>query len=353
MQNILIIGCGRVAEHYKFISKKIFSKKNKVIAVADLDLDKARNFGNFYNCNYYVDYQSAINKEKPNLIIILTPSGSHFNIAMYCLKKKLNTIVEKPMAMTPSECKKLINIAKINKVLLSTIFQNRFNPSIVYMKSLIDKNYFGKIITANIRLRWARYQSYYDDGWHGTWKNDGGVINQQCIHHIDILRMINGNILEVCAHGINALNKLEAEDTMMALFKFKNNSIGTLEATTAARPHDIEANLSLTAEKGYFEIGGIALNELKKFHLKDRKINKKILTKKISESVPGGYGLSHIRFFKKLFYSLNNKKLISPIDNQSALETTKIIHALYLSDEKKSWIKVDNKSISNRLGKDL
>ena len=75
------------------------------------------------------------------------------------------------------------------------------------------------------------------------------------------------------------------------------------------------------------------------------------MIKDLSEKVPGGYGLSHKRYFKKLFNILNRNIIDSPVDNESALETTKIIHAIYLSDEKKSWIKVDNKSVSNRLGR--
>jgi len=351
MQKILIIGCGRVAEHYIFLSKKIFSKKNKIVAVCDLNKKKAMRFSNFFNCNFYLDFELAIKNESPTLCIILTPSGTHYKLAMFCLKKRINTIVEKPMAMTITECTKLINYSKKNKILFSTIFQNRFNPSIVYVKKLINQGILGKIITSNIRLRWARFQDYYNDGWHGTWKNDGGVINQQCIHHIDILNLMNGPIYEVSSYGMNALNNLEAEDTMVAIFKFKNHSIGTLEATTAARPNDIEATFSITAEKGNLEIGGIALNELKDINLIGKKVDKKKLFRDLSEKVPSGYGLSHIRFFNLLFNNLNQKKLLSPIDNYSALETTKVVHALYLSNEKKRWVKVDNKSVSCRLGK--
>ena len=60
---------------------------------------------------------------------------------------------------------------------------------------------------------------------------------------------------------------------MTAIFKFKTPT-GTLEATTAARPHDIEA-FSIIAEKGYFEIGGIALNKIKYIHLSGDRINEK------------------------------------------------------------------------------
>ena len=60
-------------------------------------------------------------------------------------------------------------------------FQNRFNKSVRYLKKLIKKK-IGKIVTISLSLLWCRYQNYYNDT-HGTWKNDGGVINQQAIHH--------------------------------------------------------------------------------------------------------------------------------------------------------------------------
>ena len=43
------------------------------------------------------------------------------------------------------------------------------------------------MVKASVSLLWCRYQNYYNDDWHGTWKMDGGVINQQAIHYIDIL----------------------------------------------------------------------------------------------------------------------------------------------------------------------
>ena len=93
MQKILLIGCGRVAQHYKSLSKKIFNKNNKIIAVADLDKKKSSYFGNFFNCNSYLDYETAIRKESPNLILVLTPSGSHYEIGMNCLKNKIVSLL--------------------------------------------------------------------------------------------------------------------------------------------------------------------------------------------------------------------------------------------------------------------
>ena len=43
-----------------------------------------------------------------------------------------------------------------------------------------------------MKLHWCRDQNYYSDDWHGKWNMDGGVINQQAIHHLDVLQWING-----------------------------------------------------------------------------------------------------------------------------------------------------------------
>ena len=80
------------------------------------------------------------------------------------------------------QCKKCKKIAKKNNVMCGVIFQNRFNQSIQLIKKTLDKGDFGKIVNVSLSLLWCRYQKYYDDKWHGTWKNDGGVINQQLIH---------------------------------------------------------------------------------------------------------------------------------------------------------------------------
>ena len=86
-------------------------------------------------------------------------------------------------------------------------------------------------------------KSYYEDGWHGTWAQDGGVINQQAIHHVDAINWLLGPIDSLTATISNQLNDLEAEDTLVAIMKFENGALGTIEATTAARPEDFAASL--------------------------------------------------------------------------------------------------------------
>ena len=146
---------------------------------------------------------------------------------------------------------------------------------------------FGKIVNVSISLLWCRYQHYYNDKWHGTWLNDGGVLNQQLIHHLDILRWIFGPINLVNCITTKRLNKLQAEDTAAAIVKFTNGSLCTIEATTAARPIDLHASMSVVGEKGTAVISGVAMNKVKTWKFKNQTdLMENKIKKTYSKNVP-------------------------------------------------------------------
>ena len=348
--SVAILGCGRVALHYY----KIFNLKKisniDIVGVCDLKKNKAKFFAKKYNSKYFTDLSKMINKLKIDLLIICTPSGSHFLNAKTALDKNINVLVEKPITMKPDEGEKLINIAKKKNLYLGVAFQNRFNSAIQCLKRAVDKKRFGKIITIAVVLRWCRYQNYYNDEWHGTWKHDGGVINQQAIHHIDSLNWIFGPIKRVNSIIGNRLNKLQAEDTFVSSLELKNGALCTVEATTAARPKDYEASISVLGEKGHAKIGGIALNKVINWNFLNKKKEDKVVKKIYSQKFDNGYGLSHLPLIKDSLNQLFKKKK-DYSSTYSALTTTKIIHAFYLSAEQKKMILLNDNPKSKKLGK--
>ena len=116
------------------------------------------------------------------------------------------------------------------------------------------------MVSVSVRLRWCRFQDYYNDGCteHG---HKMSVTNQQAIHHVDALTWICGEVGSVCAISAKRENKLQAEDTLVAAIELKNGALATLELTTAARPEDIEASITITGTSGVVQIGGVALNK--------------------------------------------------------------------------------------------
>jgi predicted dehydrogenase len=230
-------------------------------------------------------------------------------------------------------------------------FQNRLNPAIQALERALKQHRFGKIVSSTIRLRWCRYQDYYEDGWHGTWAQDGGVINQQAIHHVDAINWLLGPIKAINATITNRLNDLEAEDTLVAIMKFENGALGTIEATTAARPEDFEASLSVVGEKGMVLVGGIALNKIEIWKFIETNDQDKTAVIDFSQEVETGYGISHGPLLQKVIDSLEAGDIAPPVSAKDAILTARVVHALYRSDELQAWVKLDDKPISHRLGK--
>jgi len=351
--SIAIVGCGRVFNHYVKIFKKRKEKDYRILVVCDKDKKKAKIASKIFNCEKIYSYSTMLKvyKNKLDLIIILTPSGLHFKQSMEALKNNFNVLCEKPATMIAKDALKIKEISKKKNLMFGIAFQNRFNKSVVTLKKLYDKNKFGKIMLVNIRLLWSRNQSYYNDKWHGKWKNDGGVTNQQAIHHIDVARWIFGPIIKVNSIMTNQINKLEAEDTNNSIIKFKNGATGSIQVTTAVRPIDLSASIEVIGEKGYMVLGGIALNKIEKFYFDKISIDEKKLITKSNEIVENGYGNNHSIVIDIAIKNLIKNKIDFPISAIDGYLTAKLIHALYKSDEKKNWVNVTNNVQSKRLGR--
>jgi UDP-N-acetyl-2-amino-2-deoxyglucuronate dehydrogenase len=349
---IAFVGCGKVANHYKSLMIKNPISNIQVIAACDKNISVAKEFSKEFCENFYDDLEKMIEENKIDLAIVCSPSGMHYLQTKKIIEKGINAIVEKPLTLTVKQSEVLNNLAKEKKVLLNVAFQNRLNPAVKALKKAFSENRFGKIVTSTVRLRWCREQEYYNDEWHGKWLNDGGVINQQAIHHIDAFNWIVGPVDKVCSLSANRLNRLEAEDTFTAVLKLKNGGLGTIEATTAARPEDFEASISVVGEKGMVEVGGIALNEIKKWKFVNPIQSDKNAIKNYSIEVPNGFGLSHLILLKDLTNILVNSEKKDVVSAEDSIKTTQLIHALYKSDETKSWINLDDNPVSSRLGKD-
>ena len=346
-----ILGCGRVTEHYKYILINVNPiQKIEISACCDLNLDKAKSMAASFEANHYSDLDEMISNEDLDVILVLTPSGDHYEHSKHILESGCSVLVEKPICLIPEHAYELANLAKDKGLNYSGIFQNRYNPAMQAAREVIDQGRLGKIVSASVRLIWCRYQDYYNDEWHGRWSSDGGVISQQAIHHIDAINWLCGPIEKVSSVMDRRINKLEAEDTLVATFITQVGALGTIQATTAARPDDYEASVTIIGENGMIEIGGVALNEViewKFLNPTDADLNAK---EKYTEAVPNGYGLSHGRILSDYVRKLDNGEEL-PITPEDSVKAVELVHALYSSAENNEWVELSKKPRSLLLGK--
>ena len=345
--NIAIIGCGRVGIHHSkaiLKNKKLFNFK----AICDLDISKCKNLNNSLGTNlpYYSDYKKMLKESDIDIVSIITPSGMHYFQATEIIQKfKKNLIIEKPFVMKVAQGKNLISLAKKHNVNIFPVFQYRYNLSVQRVKKAIEKKQLGKIFLSTIRTRWNRGQNYYDrDIWRGTFSHDGGALTNQGIHHLDLMRYLNGEVKSVFAKSSTNGSKIEVEDTMIAILEFMNGSQGIIEITTAARPRDFESSLSFLGDKGTAIIGGWATNQISEFSYKP---SDKI---KYSEKFDDVYGFGHIKLYREIGnFLLFGKNYLCKVED--ALKSINLLHAIYLSSQRKRKVKVSNNMNFLKLGK--
>ncbi len=347
--NVGILGCGRISSTYFDCFSRGF-EGIKLSSVSDLIESKTRNFVKRFDCKYYQDSKSFINDNELDAVIILTESGNHYRDARYALNNGKHVITEKPACLLPNQVSKLGKLAKKKNLMYATIYQNRFNPALRKTKEIVEKGLLGNVHMISARVRWCRHQDYYEDGWHGTWKMDGGVVSQQAIHHLDALQWISGGVKKVVSHSSNQINKLEAEDTNISLLEFNNGSVGTFEATTSVRPMDYDAEISIFGSEGYIVVGGLSMNKI--INLKSSKINNsKQIKRDFSENVKHGYGVSHPRILDETLKKLKEGKIEAPINYLEAKKSVLLMNAIYESSETKKWVNLNSKNKFNKLGR--
>ena len=327
--NYIIIGCGRVFEYYRKNVFPILPPYWNLIGLIENSPEKISYLKNeFDNIPIFFSINDLLTSEKRKIDIgmVLSISGLHFNHAKSLLENNINVIIEKPISMIPSEIKELNQIAIKKKKRIFSVFQNRYNKAIVLVKKLINENKLGEIRTSRVSLRWCRNESYFSDSWRGTWKYDGGVLNNQAIHHLDAYQWLMGMPKELFTINKTNHQKIEAEDTSLSVFSFKNGSLGSFEATTLAPKKDMETCMDIIGSKGYIKLGGLSLNKVLDTDLK----NKKYLIENHSEDFNTGYGNGHIKLFKEIISCFEDDKEYS-IKISSVLKTSELINAMYLS----------------------
>jgi UDP-N-acetyl-2-amino-2-deoxyglucuronate dehydrogenase len=348
---LAMLGCGRVAQHHRKILKSNHVGGFSISACCDPVLEKADDMARSFDATVYTEMEDMLATTDAVAVLVLTPSGDHYEHAKKVLESGRHAIVEKPITLIPEQCRELTEYAAENGLMYGVIFQNRYNPAVQHLKRTLELGRFGKLATATIRIRWCRYQDYYEDEWHGTWKMDGGVINQQAIHHVDALNWLFGPVKTVCATLGRQVNSPEAEDTMIAILRMESGVLSTIEATTAARPDDFEASLSVVGEGGTAVIGGIALNEIHTWTFVEPEAEDALVAEQYSQEVPTGYGLSHRVILQDYIDRLAEGRTDAPVSGTDGVRAVELVHAIYASCETTSWVDLADAPRSQLLGK--
>jgi predicted dehydrogenase len=251
-----IIGCGRISTVYKRAFEDLADLAEPVFAV-DKVPERARDFAASFGAAHS-DRVEDLLAVKPDLVHICTPHFLHKEQAVACLEGGINVLCEKPIAITLADADAMIKTMKQTGKHLGIIFQNRYIRGIVELKKFIEGGGLGKLKGAFSNLNWHRPPSYYQCDWKGSWeKEGGGVLIDQAIHSIDLVRyLVDSPVKSVNGHiDTRILTSIEVEDCASAAIEFYNGVIYSLFACNYYQ-ENAPIQIEIAGEKGSAHFDG-------------------------------------------------------------------------------------------------
>ena len=325
---VALVGCGRISKnHFDAIAKLDGLSMSGVCDVVEA---RARAAGEALGVPWFTSYEKMLKEAPSEIVTIATPSGLHPAHGILAAKAGKHVVCEKPMAITLASADELVQACDAAGVKLFVVKQNRLNPGVQLLKRAMDKGRFGKIYLANTTVRWTRPQEYYDQApWRGTWEFDGGAIMNQASHYVDLMQWLVGPVESVIAKTATLARKIEAEDTGIAVLRFRNGALGCIEVTMLTYPKNLEGSITILGEKGTVKIGGTAVNKVEKWEFAEADPDD-ALVESSNTNPTSVYGFGHEAYYRNVLAVLRGEA-IPDTDGRGGRKSLELILGIYQS----------------------
>jgi predicted dehydrogenase len=249
-----LVGCGAIStQHLEAIAAL---DGLALSAVTSASADRARTVGERWGVPWSTSLDDLLARDDVDAVTICTPSGLHPAQALAALRSGRHAIVEKPIALSAEDADAVVREGRERRLVVATISQRRFEPAVRALKAATDTGALGRISLIIAEGLYHRPQAYYDSAaWRGTLDLDGGVLMNQAIHMIDLLRWVGGPVASVTAHVATLGHEMEAEDTASVSLRFAGGALGEIVATTCATP-EFPTELRVYGDRGHVRIAG-------------------------------------------------------------------------------------------------
>jgi UDP-N-acetyl-2-amino-2-deoxyglucuronate dehydrogenase len=326
-----IVGVGHIgARHAQCIIDNNRADLKKLFDVLAVDKWRFETFKKELICSSFDEMM----KSDVDVVNICTPNYLHAQMAIDVLENHKHVVIEKPMALSSHDAEKIIHTAqKVNKHIFC-VMQNRFSPTIIWLKEIMSQQLLGTINMVVVNCFWNRNQNYYlDSDWHGSRLKDGGPLFTQFSHFVDILYWLFGGVDNTSSDffSFNKKKYVEFEDSGIVKLKFSNKAIGVLNYSTAVWNKNFESSITILGQYGSIKIGGQYMDKILDCDIKG--YNRPHIDDSIACNDYGGYtgsASNHDKMIDNVVQVLLDKKNIHT-NSIDGFNVVKIIESIYSS----------------------
>jgi len=211
----------------------------RLIGVADIDPARAKRTGEECGVPCTDTVTPWLDNPDVEVVYVVTPTGRHAEVALEALAAGRHVLSTKPMEASLAACDEMIRLAESKRLLLGIDFDMRFNAEVLTLRAALQDRRLGRMLGGEVSLKILRTMDYFrsNGGWRGTRRWDGGgVLSNQCIHHIDQTAFVLGVPRRVRCEIRTQNHEIEGEDLGAALWEYADGALVSLFATTSY-PH--------------------------------------------------------------------------------------------------------------------
>ncbi|MFJ6675708.1 Gfo/Idh/MocA family protein [Actinosynnema sp. NPDC091369] len=223
-----IVGTGAIAgAHAEAIAA--LPGRARLVGVVDVQPDRAAEFAARWDVPTYPTVADLLDAQRPDLVHLCTPPGTHLPLALECLAAGASPVVEKPPVLSLAEFDRLRAAEADAGVPVATVFQHRFGSGAVRLRRLLAEGVLGRPLVASAHTLWFRDDDYFAVPWRGRWDVEGGGPTMgHGIHQFDLLLSVLGPWSSVTAIAERQARPTDTEDVSAALVRFRSGAVATV-----------------------------------------------------------------------------------------------------------------------------
>jgi predicted dehydrogenase len=245
---------------YGVVGKKrrvcIDSNSNlKVVAVCDQTFSSSGIMDD--GVKYYSEYKQLIKNENLDILFVCMTNDILPEATIFALENNLHVFCEKPPGRTVDD---IVNVRKIEAkypdLKLMYGFNHRYHDSIIDAMHILNSGNLGSVINLRAVYGKAKLITFNQDDWRTKRvRSGGGVLLDQGIHMVDLLRLFGGDYRTVYSIVSNDFWNFDVEDNAYALMKTDSGVVAMLHSSATSWKHTFR--LEITTEKGGISLNGI------------------------------------------------------------------------------------------------
>jgi predicted dehydrogenase len=230
-----MIGTGAISHKHALAYRNIGFK---ITVCTDVHRPAGEKFAEQYGCEFVPTYEEVCKHPEVDYIDVCTFPDFRLQPLEIAAKHGKHIQVQKPIATNLETARRMIETAKAAGVVLGVVSQHRFDDSTVFVKKAIAGGRLGRILQADAYVKWWRSAEYYSRPIKGSWAVEGGgALINQAVHQVDVLQYLAGGVEELFGYWqLAARHKIESEDVVCALLRYRSGATGVIQASTAFWP---------------------------------------------------------------------------------------------------------------------